>query len=56
MVRLSYRNAFRPYSRVSSGKTINTYLNMQRYKTAIKIWKQKLVAILNHETFKHAMI
>ena len=29
----------------------NTYLNMQWYKTAMKIWKQKLAAILKSLKF-----
>ena len=29
----------------------NTYSNMQCYKTAIKIWKQKLAAILQSLKF-----
>ena len=32
---MSYHDAFRPSSRVSSSEKNNTYLNMQWYKTAI---------------------
>ena len=59
---MSYRDAFRPRSRVSSGEKNNIYLNMQWYKTAIKIWKQiissnfKLIEFLNMQSYKSAII
>ena len=33
---MSYRDAFRPCSRLSSGEKNNTYSNMQRYETSTK--------------------
>ena len=39
---MSFRDAFQPYSRVSSGEKNNTYLNMQWYITATKSLGKKI--------------
>ena len=51
-MRISYRDAFRPCSRVSSGEKNNTYLNMQRYKTATKNEETKISSNLESLNFQ----
>ena len=49
---MSYRDAFRPCSRVSSAEKNNTYLNMQWYKTATKNLETKISGNLESLNFK----
>ena len=49
---MSYRDAFRPCSRVSSGEKNNTYLNMQWHKTATKNLETKISSNLESLNFQ----
>ena len=42
---MSYRDAFRPCSRVSSGEKNNTFKHAMILKLQLKIWKQTLAAV-----------